>query len=82
MLASSEQDLQHSLDRFSAACDRAGMKISTKNTEVFYLSRNPRQCTLQVRSNTLQQMEKFKYLGVVFTSDGRWSEEIDTQRVF
>jgi len=29
--------------------------------------------------NTLQQMEKFKYLGVVFTSDGRWSEEIDTR---
>ena len=24
-------------------------------------------------------MEKFKYLGVVFTSDRRWSEEIDTR---
>ena len=33
---------------------------------------------LQVSGNTLQQMEKFKYLGVVFTSGGRWSEEIDT----
>jgi len=34
---------------------------------------------LQVSGSTLQQMEKFKYLGVVFTSDGRWSEEIDTR---
>jgi len=27
--------------------------------------------------NTLQQMEKFKYIAVVFTSDRRWSEEAD-----
>jgi len=31
---SSQQGLQHALDRFSAACDRTGMKISIKNTEV------------------------------------------------
>jgi len=34
---------------------------------------------LQARGNTLQQVEKFKHLGVVFASDGRWSEEIDTR---
>jgi len=33
---------------------------------------------LQVSGNTLQHVEKFKYLGVVFTSGERWSEEIDT----
>jgi len=27
--------------------------------------------------NTLQQMEKFKYIGVVFTSNGRRSDEAD-----
>ena len=32
-----------------------------------------------VSGNTLQQVEKFKYLGVVFTSDRRRSEEIDTR---
>jgi len=34
LLASSQQSLQHALDRFSAAFDRAGMEINTKNTEV------------------------------------------------
>jgi len=34
LLASSQQSIQHALDRFCAACDRARMKISTKNTEV------------------------------------------------
>jgi len=29
------------------------------------------------RQYTLQQVEKFKYLGVVYTSDGRWSVEVD-----
>ena len=66
-------------DRFSATCDRAGMKISTKNTEVLCLSINIRHCMLRVSGNTVQQMEKFKYLGRVVTSDGRWSEESDTR---
>ena len=37
LLASSQQCLQHALDRFSAACDRAGRKIYTKYTEVLSL---------------------------------------------
>jgi len=34
---------------------------------------------LQVCGNILQQVEKFKYLGVVFTSDVRRNKEIDTR---
>ena len=47
-IASSQQGLQHVLDRFSAACDRDRMKISTKNTEVLCPCTNQRQCILQV----------------------------------
>jgi len=39
----------------------------------------PRQCFLQVSGNTLQQVETFQYLGVVFTSDGSRNKGIDTQ---
>ena len=42
------------------------------------VSRRPWQCILQVGGNTLQQVETFKYLGVVFTSDGSWNKRIDT----
>ena len=55
------------------------MKISTTKTEVLHLSRNPDQCVLQVNGATLKQVEKFKYLGVAFTSDGRQDEELDTR---
>jgi len=50
--ASFQQGLHHTLHQFFAACDRAGMKISTKNTGVWYLSRHPRQYMLQVSGNT------------------------------
>ena len=33
---------------------------------------------LQVKGATLTQVEKFKYLGVAFTSDGRQDGELDT----
>jgi len=66
-------NLQHALDRFSAACNRAGIKISTKYTEVLCLSTKPRQCMRQVIGNTLQQVEKFMYLGLAFTSEVRRS---------
>jgi len=33
----------------------------------------------QVSGNTLQQVETFKYLRVVFTSDGSRNKEIDTR---
>jgi len=54
------------------------MKNSAKNTEVvLYVSlcpsTNPRQCMLQARGNTLQQLETFEYLWVAFTCDERRS---------
>jgi len=35
---------------------------------------------LQVRGSTLQQVEMFNYLGVLFTSVGRRNKEIDTRK--
>ena len=79
MRGPSQQGVQHAFDRFSAACDQAGTKISSKKIEELCLSRRPRQCILQVTGNTLQQVETFQYLGVVLTSDGSRNEDIDTQ---
>ncbi|KAK0135351.1 putative uncharacterized transposon-derived protein F52C9.6 [Merluccius polli] len=61
LLASSDRDLQLSLDRFAAECEAVGMRIST----------------LRVGDEILPQVEEFKYLGVLFTSEGRIEREID-----
>ena len=74
---STQNGLQQALDRFSDACSVAGMKISAIKTEIMYLSRQPKQCSLQIDEVPLKQSEKFKYLGVSFTSDGRQNIELD-----
>ena len=79
LLSSTESGLQRSLNNFADECNTTGMKIRTAKTKVLHLSRNPDQCVLQVNGATLKQVEKFKYLGVAFTSDGRQDEELDTR---
>jgi len=54
------------------------MKLSIKTIEILCLSRNPSQFALQLSDKTLKQVEKFKYLGMIFTSDGKQNKEIDT----
>jgi len=45
LLASSEQG--HALDRFSAACNHAGMKHTLKRKRPkYYVATNPRQCVI------------------------------------
>ncbi|TWW54789.1 hypothetical protein D4764_0289820 [Takifugu flavidus] len=63
LLASSARDLQLSLDQFATACEAAGMKISTSKSEAM--------------EEILPQVEEFKYLGVLFTSEGRMEQEIN-----
>ena len=79
LLSSTESGIQRALNCLTDACDTAGMKISTARTEELHLSKNPDQCVLQVNEATLKQVEKFKYFGVAFTSDGRQDEELNTR---
>ena len=77
ILASSQEDLQRALERFAAECESAGMRISTTKTESMVFSRHPLDCTLYVNGVQIRQAQEFKYLGVMFTSDGRQDREID-----
>uniref|UniRef100_A0A671TEK4 Reverse transcriptase domain-containing protein n=1 Tax=Sparus aurata TaxID=8175 RepID=A0A671TEK4_SPAAU len=77
LLAPSSQDLQHVLGRFAAECEVAGMRISTSKSEAMVLDQKKVACSLQVGGEFLPQVEEFKYLGVLFTSEGRMEREID-----
>ncbi|KAK3558055.1 hypothetical protein QTP86_006473 [Hemibagrus guttatus] len=77
LLASSGLDLQHTLGRFAAECEAAGMRDSTFKSQAMVLDRKKVACTLQVGGEVLPQVEEFKYLGVLFTSEGRMDREID-----
>ncbi|KAK3535602.1 hypothetical protein QTP70_017140 [Hemibagrus guttatus] len=77
LLAPSSLDLQHALGCFAAECEAAGMRVSTSKSEAMVLDRKKVACTLQVGGEVLPQVEEFKYLGVLFTSEGRRDHEID-----
>ena len=51
------------------------MRISTSKSETMVLSRKRVECSLG--NKILPQVEEFKYLGVLFTSEGRMEREID-----
>uniref|UniRef100_A0A669BS49 Reverse transcriptase domain-containing protein n=1 Tax=Oreochromis niloticus TaxID=8128 RepID=A0A669BS49_ORENI len=77
LLASSGDGLQLALEQFAAECEAVGMRMSTSKSEAMVLSRKRVECPLRVRDKFLPQVEEFKYLGVLFTSDGRREPEID-----
>uniref|UniRef100_A0A8C6MJY5 Reverse transcriptase domain-containing protein n=1 Tax=Nothobranchius furzeri TaxID=105023 RepID=A0A8C6MJY5_NOTFU len=77
LLASSSSDLQLLLGRSTAECEVAGMRISTSKSETMVLDRERVACQLRVGREVLPQVEEFKYLGFLFTSEGRRDWEID-----
>uniref|UniRef100_A0A8C6MBU3 Reverse transcriptase domain-containing protein n=1 Tax=Nothobranchius furzeri TaxID=105023 RepID=A0A8C6MBU3_NOTFU len=77
LLALSERDLQLSLEWFAAESEAAGMRICSSKSETMVLIRKRVECLLRVRDEVLPQMEEFKYLGVLFTSEGKLEREID-----
>lgn len=74
LLATLGHDLQHILGQFAAEWEGAGMRISISKSEAMILDRKKVACQ---RGQPLPQVEGFKNLGVLFTSDGRMEHEID-----
>jgi len=52
------------------------MRVNTSKTEVMVWSREPVDCTVHVSGVQLRQVEEFKYLGILFSSDGRMEREL------
>ncbi|TWW76641.1 hypothetical protein D4764_12G0000310 [Takifugu flavidus] len=53
------------------------MRISTSKSESMVLARKKVECLLRVGEEVLPQVEEFKYLGILFTSEGGMEREID-----
>ena len=53
------------------------MRISTSKSEAMVLSWKRVDCPLQVGEESLPQMEEFKYLRVLFMSEGKMEWEVD-----
>ncbi|KAI3352033.1 hypothetical protein L3Q82_020845 [Scortum barcoo] len=81
LLASSNQDLQHLLEWFAAECEGGWDENQHLQVRVhgFSTGKGWLACLLWVGGEVLPQVEEFKYLGVLFTSEGRWSVRLTGQ---
>ena len=64
IIAESEKDLQQLLQQFHTAAMRYNMSISISKTKCMTLAREQVTCNVMINGTMLEQVTKFKYLGV------------------
>ena len=57
------------------------MKISINKTETLKVSRTPGTLNININNTNLKQVKEFKYLGSIFTEDGRINRKIENRSI-
>ncbi|MCG8048238.1 MAG: reverse transcriptase family protein [Candidatus Thiodiazotropha endolucinida] len=81
IFANSAEDLQLSLDLLAEYCIRWKLKINVAKTKVIVFRKGgmlPRDIAFYYQGERLEIVNSFKYLGVVFTTGGSFSEAQNT----
>ena len=71
--------LQQHIDKINDSCKTHDMKISISKTEVMTISRRPETPDVSINGSGLKKTHEFKYLGSIFSEDGRLDREIETR---
>ena len=73
----SEERLQEHTSSLNSTCEEYDMKISINKTKTMKVSET--SGTLNINNTNLKQVKEFKYLGSIFTEDGRMNREIENR---
>ena len=79
MMNNDKAQLQEHTDQLNASCEKYDMKISISKTEVMTVSRRPDKLDININGSQLKQASEFKYLGSIFTENGKLDREIETR---
>ena len=79
LIHDSEDHLQEHITALDECCTRYGMRISIEKTEVMCIGRDQKVVTTEIQGKRLKQVDEFKYLGSIFTQDGKMDREIETR---
>ena len=76
--AETREHLQHIVSEFARSCDSMGPKINVGRSKVLMVKMDQMESCEKVRVNgeELQEVDKFKYLGVMISTDGGMGEEL------
>ena len=78
LIAGSERQLQELLNTVVYASLHRGLSVNIKKTQCMVISKTKitPTCNIHINNETIKQVEKFKYLGSIITSDGKNDAEI------
>jgi hypothetical protein len=80
--APSEASMQHSVDKFSNACNNFGLTISTKKTEVMHQPAPGKayiEPSISIDGYRLNVVDKFTYLGSTLSRNAVIDDEVNTR---
>lgn len=77
IMAKSAESLQHNINIFTVEMTRRGLSINTKKSETMIISRAKTQHQIHIGSETLKQVEQFRYLGVTISDDGKPDKDLN-----
>ena len=77
ILAESEQQLQHMIDKLDATCEQYGMAMNAKMTKTMIVEKTPeKQCEVNVKGQRLTQIKQYKYLGTTVENTGQCETDV------
>jgi len=78
LIADSEEKLQDILQTVTQASENKGLQLNAKKTECMVITKKPTvpTCNLTCKGEQIKQVEKFKYLGCIITTDAKCDTEI------
>jgi len=80
MTAASEGGLQKLMDELNRTAKEYDTKVNIKKTKVMKVSRKGEgEINITIDGERLEQVDRFRYLGALITSDGRCETEIKTR---
>jgi heptaprenylglyceryl phosphate synthase len=71
ILAKEEKVLQDMTDKLIEIGGCYGMKMNVEKTKVKRISRHSLPVKIMIEQKQLENVESFKYLGIILTNDGR-----------
>lgn len=75
LMAESIEDLQNLLDRVNNASEEMGLTINTQKTKVMVISKTDENCHIYLNNTQLEQVHKFRYLGVALND--KWDPDVE-----
>ena len=75
----SEERLQQHTSSLHSTCEEYDMKISVNKTETMKVKKTSRTLNKKINDTNLKQVKDFKYLGSIFTEDGRMNRDIENR---